>query len=77
MNDNEKLVTAYKCGTNVEATMIRDLLESAGIPYMLTNETFSSIYPIGHNSIGEIQVLVFERDVENVQKLLASNKTTE
>lgn len=64
MNDNEKLISIRQYASNVEASMIRDRLENAGIPCMLTNETFSSIYPLGYTSIGAIQLLVFERDAK-------------
>ena len=46
MKDQEKLVTVREYSTNVEASMARDILENEGISCMLTNETFSGIYPI-------------------------------
>ena len=56
--------------------MGRDILENAGIPCMLTNETFSSIYPIGHTSLGGIQLLVFEQDREKAIKVLEGSDDT-
>ena len=70
MKDQEKLVTVREYSTNVEASMARDILENEGISCMLTNETFSGIYPIGHTSLGGIQLLVFERDAEKAEKIL-------
>ena len=70
MKDQEKLVNICTYSTQVEAFIARDILENAGIPCMLTNETFSSIYPIGHTSLGGIQLLVFESDEESAIKLL-------
>ncbi len=70
MENPEKLISIYECGTNVEAAMIRDRLESAGIPCMLTNETFSSIYPISHSTLGGIRVLIFQRDIKAAQEIL-------
>ena len=70
MKDHEKLVNIFTYSTAVEASMARDLLENAGIPCMLANETFSSIYPIGHTSLGGIQLLVFESNEEDAIKLL-------
>ena len=77
MKDQEKLVNICTYSTQVEAFIARDLLENAGIPCMLANETFSSIYPIGHTSLGGIQLLVFESDEEQALKLLASTEQTE
>ena len=70
MKDQEKLVTIREFLTNVEASMARDILENEGISCMLTNETFSGIYPIGHTSLGGIQLLVFEDDVEAANRIL-------
>ena len=77
MKDQEKLVNICTYSTPVEASMARDILESAGIPCMLTNETFSSIYPIGHTSLGGIQLLVFESDEEKAVKLLQESQEAE
>ena len=70
MKDQEKLVTIREFLTNVEASMARDIRENEGISCMLTNETFSGIYPIGHTSLGGIQLLVFEEDVETANRIL-------
>lgn len=70
MNDKEKLVSIYSCGSSVEAAILRDKLENEGIPCMLTNETFSSIYPIGHSTVGAIQILVFEKDSDAALRIL-------
>ncbi|MBP3350714.1 MAG: DUF2007 domain-containing protein [Bacteroidaceae bacterium] len=76
MKDQEKLVTVREYSTNVEASMARDILENEGISCMLTNETFSGIYPIGHTSLGGIQLLVFEKDVEAANHILDKVKET-
>ena len=68
MKDQEKLVTIREFLTNVEASMARDILENEGISCMLTNETISSIYPIGNTSLGGIQLLVFEKDMEGLKQ---------
>lgn len=76
MKDQEKLVTVREYSTNVEASMARDILENEGISCMLTNETFSGIYPIGHTSLGGIQLLVFEKDAEAANQILDKVKET-
>lgn len=76
MKDQEKLVTVREYSTNVEASMARDILENEGISCMLTNETFSGIYPIGHTSLGGIQLLVFEKDAEAANQILDKVRET-
>ena len=56
-NDNRSTVlNTYS--TDWEAHIAEGVLSSNGIPCTLTNETFSSIYPIGFNSIGGINLIV-------------------
>ena len=70
MNNPERLITLREYASGVDASMARNLLENAGIPCMLTNETFSSIYPLTHTSIGSIRLLVFERDAKAAAQIL-------
>ncbi|MBQ8564268.1 MAG: DUF2007 domain-containing protein [Bacteroidaceae bacterium] len=77
MYDKEKVVTIRQYASDIEASMMRDRLENAGIPCMLTNETFSSIYPISHTTLGAIRLLVFERDVQAAIKVIDNTNTEE
>ncbi|WP_353057875.1 hypothetical protein [Bacteroides acidifaciens] len=46
------------------------MLSNEGIPCTLTNETFSSIYPIGFNSIGGINLVVPAEYADTARRLL-------
>lgn len=76
MNDNtsdkERLLLLETYTSDVEANIVRARLESEGIPCMLTNETFSSIYPLTMNSIGAIRLMIFEKDLERARLVLSS-----
>lgn len=64
MKEQNELVTIQEYNSIVDAHIARDILENAGIPSMLTNETISSIYPLPYTSLGSIKLHVFQRDAE-------------
>ena len=56
--------------TDMDAQYAQSLLEDAGIKCVLGNETFSRIYPVTFNTLGGINLLVFESDLEQADKIL-------
>ena len=55
----------------VEAEVIRNFLESQGIPCILSGQMVQSIYPIAVDGMGELRVMVSESDYSLAQELLA------
>ncbi|KPK44611.1 MAG: hypothetical protein AMK74_04855 [Nitrospira bacterium SM23_35] len=53
----------------LEAEMIKDLLESGGIPVVLRSSKVSP-YPVNIGKIGEIKVLVKKEDQEAAEEFL-------
>ncbi len=53
----------------LEAEMIKDLLESGGIPVVLQSSKVSP-YPVNIGKIGEIKVLVKKEDQEAAEEVL-------
>ncbi len=54
----------------LEAEMIKDLLESGGIPVVLRSSKVSP-YPVNVGRMGEVTILVKEEDREPAEKALA------
>jgi hypothetical protein len=54
---------------SLEAEMIKDLLESGGIPVVLRSSKVSP-YPVNVGKIGEIKILVKDEDKEIAGKLI-------
>jgi len=54
----------------LEAEMIRDLLESGGIPVVLRSAKVSP-YPVNVGRMGEVAILVKEEDLEAAEKAVA------
>ena len=53
----------------LEAEMIKDLLESGGIPVILRSSKVSP-YPVNIGKIGEIKVLVSKEDLDAAEEVL-------
>lgn len=56
--------------TDWEAHVAKGILAENDIESFLQNEIFSSIYPLGFNSIGGIPLLVRMKDAEKALELL-------
>lgn len=67
----DRLVTIKTFATLWEAHVALGVLNELEIPAMLTNETFSQIYPVGFNTLGEVGLMVYERDAERAREAVA------
>ncbi len=56
---------------SLEAEMIRDLLESGGIPVVLRSSKVTP-YPVNIGRMGEIRVLVRDEDREEAERVIRS-----
>lgn len=69
-DEDVKLVEICRAADNMQAQLIRGLLEANGISCMLTGEAVSRIYPITVDGLAEVPILVREEDVERATALL-------
>jgi hypothetical protein len=71
---NEDWVQILVTYDSLEAEIIKDLLESGGIPVVLRSSKVSP-YPVNIGKIGEIKVLVRKEDKETAEDVIkASNE---
>lgn len=56
-----------------DAYIVKGLLESEGIPAMLTNQTFSNVLPVGFNSIGGVRLWVPAEQADLALAILRRN----
>ena len=55
----------------IEAEMIKDLLESGGIPVVIKSSKVTP-YPVNIGRMGEIKILVMEEDIEAAKAVIRS-----
>ncbi|UCE42983.1 MAG: DUF2007 domain-containing protein [Candidatus Aminicenantes bacterium] len=64
----------YKAWGSVEAEVIKSFLQSHGIPCLLKGLVVQSVHPFTMDGLGEIKILVPEKDHEEAEKLLHSRQ---
>jgi len=69
MMKDEAWTVIYVTYDSLEAEMIKDLLESGEIPVVLRSSKVSP-YPVNVGKIGEIKILVNDKDKEIAEKLI-------
>ncbi len=72
MNMNEQWVEVFVTYDNLEAEIIKDLLESGGIQVALRSSKVTP-YPVNIGRMGEIKVLVKKRDEETAKGVIEQN----
>ncbi len=66
----EKLVQVYKAKGEMEAHVIKGLLESSGIPCLLKSLAAPSVHVFTVNGLGEVKILVKESMAEEARRLI-------
>lgn len=72
--DENDLIIVGTFDFDWQAHMAQGLLAEQEIPSTLDNEIFASLYPIGFNSIGGINLRVFRRDADRARAIIAKSQ---
>jgi len=73
LNKNkQKLVEVYRAAGELEAQVIRSLLEQYGIPCLLKSNAAPSAHMFAVDGMGEVRVMVWEEMVEKAKRLIRS-----
>ncbi len=67
----KKLVDVYHASGELEAQVIKGLLESNGIPCILKSDAASSVHAFTVDGMGEVKVAVLESMADAARKLIA------
>lgn len=72
--EHDELVIVATFDFDWQAHIAQGLLEEEGIRSVIDNEYFGSLYPIGFNSIGGINLRVMRRDADRARAIITSSK---
>ncbi len=72
MNNPEELVTFGTYPDAVSAYIVKGVLNTNGIECVITNERMSGIFPLPDLPIGQVNILVFKKDLELANKIMSS-----
>ena len=70
MSKGEKLVEVYKASNEMEAQVIKSLLESYDIPCLFKSNAAPSVHMFAVDGLGEVKVMVWERMAERARELI-------
>lgn len=76
MENPEKLVTFGTYPDAVSAYIAKGVLNTNGIECVITNERMSGIFPLPDLPIGQVCILVFEKDLEMARNIMSSTAET-
>lgn len=65
----------YRAWGSAEAEVIKSFLSSHGIPCLLKGLVVQSVHPFTMDGLGEIKILVPEKDLAFAEKLIKSQQT--
>jgi hypothetical protein len=70
LSNSEELVEVYRASGEMEAQVIRSLLEYHGIPCLLKGEAARNIYGLTVDGIAEVRIMVWERMADKARSLI-------
>jgi hypothetical protein len=73
LNKKEKLIEVYKANSEMEAQVIKGLLESYEIPCFLKSHAAPSVHMFTIDGMGEVKVMVLDSVAERAKKLIKSD----
>jgi hypothetical protein len=79
LNRKDKLTEVYKARTEMEAQVIKGLLESFNIPCVLKANAAPSVHIFTMDGMAQVKVMVLDKHADAARELINKNgmKTTE
>ena len=74
MSKEEKLVEVYKARHEMEAQVIKSLLESYDIPCFLKSNAAPSVHLFTVDGMAEVRILVLDSLADRARKLIVSDR---
>ena len=69
------LMVIFRTHSDIEASIVRGLLESHGIRSMIASDVPHSIFPLSVDGLGEVRVSVHTDEAAEAQRIIASHRT--
>jgi len=66
----KKMIEVYRATGEMEAQVIKNLLESYGIPCLLKSKAAPSVHAFVVDGMGEVKIMVWERMAEKAKSLI-------
>jgi len=73
LSNEEKLTEVYKTTYEMEAQVIKGLLESYGIPCVLRSNAAPSVFAFTVDVMGKVSIMVRDSMADRAKELIVSN----
>ena len=71
----DDLMVVFRTPSEIEARVVRGLLETHGIASLLSSDVPRSIFPLAVDGIGDVRISVRTDDADEAQRIIASHRT--
>jgi ribonuclease III len=69
------LVVIFRTQSDVEASIVRGLLEAHGLPSMLSSSAPHQLFPVSVNALGEIRISVHAENEDDARRIIEGHRT--
>ncbi|HEY87377.1 MAG TPA: DUF2007 domain-containing protein [Dehalococcoidia bacterium] len=70
MRNKEQMVEVYRASGDMQAQVIKGLLESYGVPCLLRSDAAHSVHVLTVDGMGEVKIMVWESMSEKAKRLI-------
>ena len=70
MKNKEQMVEVYRASGDMQAQVIKGLLESYGVPCLLRSDAAHSVHVLTVDGMGEVKIMVWESMSEKAKRLI-------
>jgi Putative prokaryotic signal transducing protein len=70
MDETEKIIIYTSFDNVIAANIAKTKLDAYGIPCFLTEENFTSLYPLRNDIFPGVRLHIFEKDAEQAKNIL-------
>jgi len=69
------LITIFRTQSDVEASIVRGLLEANGVFSIVSSPVTHSVFPLTVNELGEVRIAVHREEAEEARRIIESHRT--
>ncbi len=69
------LIVIFRTHSDVEASIVRGLLEANGVPSVITSDVPHNIFPLTVNGLGEVRLSVRQDDADDARRIIDGHRT--
>ena len=70
-----ELVTIFRTHSDVEASIVKGLLEANGVFSIVSSPVTHSVFPLTVNELGEVRIAVHPEEAEEARRIIDSHRT--